>query len=82
MLFATTSYNRTISGHIQNDSLTEELNSAFLHISEIQADGDELEKACEILGRQLPRRRTYTFLGVNAQEIAKNWDSKPTLIRI
>jgi hypothetical protein len=82
MLFATTSYNRTISGHIQNDSLTEELNYSYKEITEIKVDGDELEKACEILGRQLPRRRVYTFLGINAQEIAKNWDSKPTPIRI
>jgi hypothetical protein len=76
MLYATTRYNRQISGHTREDALRDSLNGNYFHISEIQADGDELVKCCEILGRQLPKRRVYTFLGTNAQEIAKNWDTK------
>jgi len=75
MLYATTSYGREHSGHINDDDLTYILNKSFFNIAEIQADGDELVKCCEILGRQLPKKRVYTFLGNNAQEIAKNWDS-------
>ena len=76
MLYATSSHGKNYSGHIKDDDLTYLLNSSCFTISEIQADGDELEKCCEILGRQLPKRRVYTFLGNNAQEIARNWDSK------
>jgi hypothetical protein len=76
MLYATTRYNRQISGYTGEDALRDSLNENYFHISEIQADGDELVKCCEILGRQLPKCRVYTFLGTNAQEIAKNWDSK------
>ena len=39
----------------------------------VQADGDELAKACAILGRPLPPNRVYTFYGNNAVEIAANW---------
>lgn len=38
-----------------------------------QADGHELEQACEILGRSLPPNRVYTFCGDNAREIFMNW---------
>jgi hypothetical protein len=73
MLYATTSFNRKFSGHVREDDLSNFLNGNAFQITEIQADGDELEKCCGILGRQLPERRVYTFLGINAQEIAKNW---------
>lgn len=78
MLYAITNAGHQIYGHINDDidSLTINLNSCYGSIKEIQADGDELVKCCEILGRQLPKRRVYTFLGNNAQEIARNWDSK------
>jgi hypothetical protein len=75
MLYATTIYNKNFGGHVKSDNLTDHLNDNFFCISHIQADGDELVKCCEILGRNLPKRRVYTFLGNNAQEIAKNWDS-------
>ena len=75
MLFATSTHQREYSGHINNDKLTFILNESYFTIAEIQADGDELVKCCDILGRQLPKSRVYTFLGNNAQEIAKNWDS-------
>lgn len=74
MLYATASLVK-FSGHVNDEFLTGRLNSYYKEMIEIQADGDELEKCCEILGRNLPKRRVYTFLGVNAQEIAKNWDS-------
>ena len=73
MLYATTS-TRKISGHVDDRVLQTYLNAFHKDITEIQADGDELVKCCEILGRQLPKKRVYTFLGHNAQEIAKNWD--------
>jgi len=77
MLYATFSDTSSdVSGHVGEESLTRNLNYNCLEVMEIQADGDELEKCCEILGRQLPRCRVYTFLGSNAQEIARNWDSK------
>jgi len=75
MLFATSSHGKEYSGHIKDNDLTYILNGSYFNIAEIQADGDELVKCCEILGRQLPKKRVYTFLGNNAQEIAKNWDS-------
>ena len=38
-----------------------------------QADGDELEHACEILGRPMPKARVFTFVGDDARTIAINW---------
>jgi len=73
MLYATTSHLKQYSGHVGEQNLTNNLNSFYNIISEIQADGDELVKCCEILGRNLPKGRCYTFLGNNAQEIANNW---------
>ena len=76
MLYATDSYGKEYSGHINDDDLTYILNRSFFRIAEIQADGDELVKCCEILGRQLPKKGVYKFLGNNAKEIANNWDSE------
>ena len=59
-------------GHV-GDSNNLVVRSKSSTVIEIQADGDELERCCEILGRELPPNRVYTFLGVNAQEIARNW---------
>jgi hypothetical protein len=73
MLYATTSSVHDYSGHINQDSLTINLNKYYYEVTEIQADSDELVKCCGILGRKLPDCRVYTFLGSNAQEIAKNW---------
>jgi hypothetical protein len=42
-------------------------------VTQVQADGDELEKSCKILGRHLPDTRVYTFYGDNAREILLNW---------
>lgn len=75
MLYAR-SANRNFGGHDGGHELTRQLNNHYTEITEIQADGDELVKCCEILGRNLPKRRVYTFIGPNAQEIACNWDSK------
>jgi hypothetical protein len=75
MLYAESTGGLVCSGHINQDSLTINLNKYYYKFTEIQADGDELEKCCEILGRNLPKQRVYTFLGANAQEIARNWDN-------
>jgi hypothetical protein len=77
MLYAThttTHYNK-ISGHVGQESLKNVLNEIYASITEVQADGDELKHCCDILGRQLPKSRVYTFLGNNAQEIARNWSN-------
>jgi hypothetical protein len=76
MLYATGDCTQKHYGHVGEEMLTKALNFFYNDITEIQADGDELVKCCEILGRQLPKCRVYTFLGNNAQEIARNWDSK------
>jgi hypothetical protein len=64
-----------MSGHIEDKIFNDGLIKRLEHyeVTEVQADGDELERCCEILGRELPPNRVYTFLGVNAQEIARNW---------
>ena len=76
MLYATLESGQEFCGHVNGGSLASNLNFKFNEITEIQADGDELEKCCDILGRNLPTKRVYTFLGNNAKEIAKNWDDK------
>jgi len=76
MLYATTSSVHEYSGHVNQEGLATNLNKYYYEVTEIQADGHELLKCCEILGRELPKRRVYTFLGNNAQEIARNWDTK------
>lgn len=74
MLYAILESGKEFYGHVNEGSLTSNLNFKFNEITEIQADGDELEKCCDILGRNLPTNtRVYTFLGNNAKEIAKNW---------
>jgi hypothetical protein len=76
MLYATFSDTSSdVSGHVGEESLTRNLNYNCRKVMEIQADGDELAKCCDLLGRKLPSRRVYTFLGINAMEIAMNWDS-------
>ena len=71
--FANSDFN--CKGHVGDSKFTESLVecSKFSTVIEVQADGYELEKCCKILGRELPPIRVYTFLGVNAQEIARNW---------
>ena len=77
MLYVTFSFGKEIYGHIGDESFTKKIAEVpSRYAEEVQADGDELVKCCEILGRQLPNNRVYTFLGNNAQEIAKNWDTK------
>jgi hypothetical protein len=39
----------------------------------LQVDGDELFKACAILGRQPRVERVYTFVGDEAKTIVLNW---------
>jgi hypothetical protein len=75
MLYAITPI-RELSGYVNDWVLETNLNACYKQITEIQANGDELVKCCEILGRELPKRSVYTFLGTNAQEIARNWDTK------
>ena len=73
MLYAITESGYEFFGHINESALKTNLNLKYAEITEIQADGDELKKCCDILGRSLPNGRVYTFLGNNAKEIAVNW---------
>ena len=73
MLYAILESGNEFYGHVNETSLARKLNSQFNEITEIQADGDELDKCCDILGRNRPTNVVYTFLGNNAKEIAKNW---------
>ena len=73
MLYAETDQIHEYSGHVNDPVLSSKLNTFYREVVKIQADGDELEKCCELLGRELPPLRVYTFLGANAQEIAYNW---------
>ena len=61
------------SGHVGDKNLTKRLNDNYQLVTAIQVDGDELELACKLLGRELPCRRVYTFIGDNAKELAINW---------
>jgi len=64
---------KTYSSYIGDDNLKYFLNEYHAHITTIQAKDRELVRCCEILDRPLPKSHAYTFLGVNAQEIAVNW---------
>ncbi|NBX49011.1 hypothetical protein EBT25_03545 [bacterium] len=77
MLYATFSNLdlKEISGHIGDSVLEAQLNTYFSYVTSIQADGHELIQCCKILGRLAPKRKIYTFVGANAQEIAANWKS-------
>jgi hypothetical protein len=74
MLFATfTIDNLYAEGHVGDEDLQSQLAYNYNEVLMIQVDGDELERACALLGRPLPPRRVYTFVGDNAKELARNW---------
>lgn len=77
MLYATLSIPapKVLFGHVGDFDLEAQLNTYFSCVTSIQADGHELIQCCEILGRLVPKREIYTFVGTNAQEIAANWKS-------
>jgi len=64
---------KTLSGYIYDYGLKDNLNYIWPFVTSIQADGDELVRCCEILGRRLPDKRVYTFIGDTTKEIAINW---------
>jgi hypothetical protein len=72
MIYFSFSSGDSICGHV-NDSILSNDISAHLdsgdHVTEVQADGDELELCCDLLGRN----RVCIFVGDNANEIALNW---------
>lgn len=75
MIYVCTNTDFSVSGCISDGdaSLSRTISFHGQNVVSIQADGEELERCCEILGRPMPPCRVYTFLGVNAQEIATNW---------
>lgn len=77
MLFAQLGHgnmgNKPIQGHFGDYSLSQDLHNCARKVESIQADGHELSRCCEILGRPLPTTPVYIFFGDNAKEIAANW---------
>jgi hypothetical protein len=76
MIFFTASLSHpecTVNGHNGDSGLTRTVNYGYEAIVKVQADGDELERCCAILGRRRPDKRVYIFCGDNAKEIAANW---------
>ena len=76
MIFFTASSNHlewNSKGHIGDTDLALAVNCGYEAFVKVQADGDELERCCAILGRRRPDKRVYTFIGDNAKEIAANW---------
>jgi hypothetical protein len=67
--------NFNCDAHIEDSNFANNLRTrlTFSTVIAVQADGDELERSCAILGRQMPPNGVYTFLGNNAREIARNW---------
>lgn len=78
MLYATyvkDGFENEFSGHVNEHELKVNLLYNWKYVTCIRADGDELVKCCDILGRSYPSFRVYSFTGNNAQEIAANWYS-------
>lgn len=74
MLYVTLHNKQERSGHIGDYAFMDFLSANYSDVSEMQADGDELNRCFTILGRSIPgNTRVYVFMGVNAQEIAANW---------
>ncbi len=73
MLYAKGSSLFSASGHIGDEFLSSMLHENYLDVTTIQADGDELARACALLGRNMPPVKVYKFIGENAKEIALNW---------
>ena len=70
---ATASYSvYTVSGHTGDNGLASTVNNAYEAYVKVQADGDELKRCHQILGRT-PNRAVHIFLGNDAKEIAANW---------
>ena len=61
-----------VNGQIGDNGLANTVNWGYNAIVAVQADGDELKRCHQILGRTSDRA-VYTFLGDNAKEIAANW---------
>jgi hypothetical protein len=64
--------NYSVNGHTGDNGLASTVNMAYEAYVLVQADGDELKRCCQILGRA-PNRAVHIFLGDNAKEIAANW---------
>jgi hypothetical protein len=62
-----------VTGSIGDTEFANTMKSLTPAIISIYADGEELAYCCEILGRELPPKNTYVFMGDNAKEIAINW---------
>lgn len=76
MIYVTLNTGRRISGYIGDSHLSSSLRTlAPSEVVEIQADGDELNRACTILNLNIRGRRELVlhFFGATAQEIAMKW---------
>jgi hypothetical protein len=73
MIYVVLNSGHCLSGHIGDPHLSSSLETLSPNeVVEVQADGDELTKACAILNRQV-HSRVFRFFGASAQEIAMNW---------
>jgi hypothetical protein len=74
MFYLVNSFNQTIaSGHLGYHKLFETISFSQLRNCEFQADGDELEHALYILGRN-KSKRVFSFFGNDVVTIVKNWN--------
>lgn len=84
MLYAEMSSGETIEGHVGQDIFKDQFGPRFgypmgVHVRNILADGNELDRCLELLGRPSNMafrplgHRVHTFFGDVAQEIAYNW---------
>lgn len=65
--------NKPRVGSIGDTEFANTMNSHTLAITAIFANGEELAYCCKILGRELPSKDYYVFMGDNVKEIAINW---------
>ena len=73
MIYVILNSGHRLSGHFGDPHLVSSLKTLSpSEVVEVQADGDELTKACAILNREV-HFRVFRFFGANAQEIAMNW---------
>jgi hypothetical protein len=73
MLYATLINDYCEVGHVGSRGFESFLNDNCDIVKKLQADGDELVRCCEILCREVPAERVYTFDGGDAQGIAEYW---------
>lgn len=65
-----------MTGAVNDENLASWVKVNGRYVDEIEADGYELMHCCNLLGRQMPPRKSWVFVGTNAQELARNWEAE------